>query len=1785
MKNEKLRKIARRGMSLLLSALMVAPLGLFAPEAKASVATPGSTTTKLVVWDWIDNIQALGKEVDYDISNETSYVPVEETKYSRIMFYQNTMGDRYYFNADPGGGGMSGSEYSTYESNCVYSDALSRVGDSSHKEWNEDMVTAETAAEAAGVTVEYGGVYQKDDPSVAVAQRLTDSDKWYLNRDARTKQNQEEPKSFITVGGERTPYIQWVQSADMAEYHDYNTWRLWAANKDDTCSEYAVCLEDSYEYLNVRRTKGFNNPVSQDVNGSQMNIEPWVIDWHSRSRASADYECSHDNFVIWHYDPDTGGYNETMNFDDSGRRFKVKNTGTKAGVEEFKIFLGKEYKVPTLNENFEVHDDQITTLGRPLYYIPKGYSITVRKDGVLTVDGVLFNDGTIKVEDGGLLIVKDGAKIMPLTKYDKSCGSIISEGSIVVEENALLCGGALNGVVIKRGGVINFGIIATENLIINTSYAVDNRETGYVIAGRSPSRAARIRMIKDAIANEGETEPMNKDTDFAKLVGSDGGTSTQIRDNSIFNHTENVIIDNTKLLGSASNPTLSVYTRATPNDTQTPLFEDVDLDNVSLRMDGDTAVYTVTNKGKTEEHRIRNKLVSALIARGETQKEKLFENMWVGSLDGAYVQIEPACAPGKRLALSNGNATEGNTAIIWTANSDKDKWWQIKSAGTVRLSPAYYIDSVKSADKELCLDIPGMYKEPTAVKRLPNGESVMLGTHSSVYNDMKWFLTQDAGNAFSIRNAADPDFSLNVVGAGTADGTGVQIYKTNDSNEQRWTLSLLNDESYSNAVDLGTAVEVIPGSAPTMRMGVPLGAQGHQAMIRESSPTDFAQRWRFEPVGTDMLNGVSTTFYRVVELNTGLALCVDGTALTKDTAVYARTPENDGTQYWYLFDVQGSDRYYIATRGNSSFVLTAPTFETRSAGNLTVNVNTGSVYQQWQISGLAGSVTTLTREEVADPLDGKTFTLEPKHAPGMAAGGRIMELQTPNDSFDQQWTFTKAGVAELDGAETPYYTLEHMESGYLMAGSQRSWEQVRQRVRTADDTTQQWFAVKDADGYYTFVPRSNTEICLDVRSAGTTAGSRVQVYTRNGSDAQKWKLTEITGADRFDGRVFTLSPTSASDYNIDLVGNGKTAGTYAQLYVKEETEVQRWRFVKQGEAYLNGKKHNYYTIESVYAAGMALGIPDHAANGARAHLQAKDPANQSQLWFAEPSSISGFSVIPKIDTTKYLAAASSGNNAQVTLADAESSYGGYRSWFISETVAPEKIFTNVWLESVGASGNDIDLQSYSNNQSPLVLNQANADGGSHWTFEKMGVDSHGTYYRIWNHRFTDRVLEVGGSGQNVKEGAATMTSTWEHGASDQLWYLDKAGTDDLGDYYYIASVQNSTFHLAVNASNKAIVTSSNTGDTAKWRLNELFEAVTVGTYEFGSAAAVGMRMEAGNSTEAGGDVKLYHRSDRSAVYNVQKWKIILRGYDLQGGNKVPYYSIENVNSGKTIDVNAEQTGAVKQNAGLKTNYYSGYSDQLWYIDAQTDGTVIFRSRGNTDLVLEASGTTDNSSLRLAALAKKESPAQLWQLHPVMQQNDAGQYYIPGSRAAVEAGIPNATSVNIVLDPEALGRYVLTPKHSATMRLTLKGGDNSNGAAVVASMNDGTASQRWIVTPVGVDFFDGRGRIYYKLTYADSAAAGSEGRVVETSGFGPAAKDVNVDISDYAGSYDQLWYLEQAVTAADDVPAYYLIGRGTFSGTKICLEVSGGATQNNTSIQTRIMASGKNYQLWTLEPFV
>ena len=1591
MKNGKLRDAARRGVALLLSALTVAPFALFAHVARAAEVSPHSSTTNLVVWDWCTDMQNLGKKVNYDPGN-----PDDNTVYSRIMFYFDYDGDRYYFNCYPRGGEGTG-YFSSYDENYVTLDEYARIGHSSHNAWNTDL-------------------YSFD--------------------------------HFITMGGERTPYISWAE-----EKGGYQSWRIWAANEDDTCSDYALMQVNDYENLDLRLNPGgVANPYTNyGADNKRFRTDGWIIDKHFVITSAGNYKTTHDKFVFWHWDNDDGGWSEAL------MPIKERNpkwyysyndaTDTTAVPAEFKIYLGRQFKTATLTEDFTVREDQITTLGKPFFYIPKDMTIYVASGGVLSVDGMLLNDGNIVVEDGGLLIVKDNAKVMPFSKTDGDCGHITSYGSVVVESNALLCGGAMNGVRILGGGVVNYGAIVAEDMTISSNYAIENCRDdklgteGWVIAGESLTAEARINYIMDAV-NQVEDHYVEPSKDFAHNASFSSAYS--FAEKAVYGIPGNVRKSGVQAFGTPATPTISVFARSSPIHTYQPVFVDAQIDTVSLLMQDGKAVYTA--EGKTYD--VTNNLVAAYVSRGGKSRELLFTDKWAGGLDGAYVQFTPANATGSRLAI-NGNAESGASTLIWQTDDNNDKWWRIdKSSGTVDGKQIYNIRSVAG-------DIFGLYLAAGSEDGVARGDQAKLAAIGG--RNTQWIFDDPSGSGY-VRNAANSNLVLDVRGASGQNGTEVMVDHPNGGDNQKWRFfDPLSEELYASAASVGAAVEI----RSFARSGYGIGGSGENLSLTKDL-SQSVNRWTFSYIGTDSVDDTLMPYYQIINMENGRALTVkDGTfAQNQPLAVEDVRTENADAQYWYVRPQRSN--YAIISRADSNFAITG---DTSGSGVFIAGADGGGA-QTWDLAGVTG-LTAITEDRAAqltqeeDPLDGKVFSMEPSHAKGMrlsatgASDRSPLDIQNSLILENQYWEFKRAGSVYVSGQKINYYTIRSLWADKYLdsTGTGQNGAKPWLYSYVEGNLNQQWI-VKDAgDGYYYISPRNDASRCLICEAAGTSGGTSVTLYDNNKASEQKWQL------------------------------------------------VEEFRPVESGT----------FSLRPLHATNMEI------------RLQSRD----------------------------------------------------------------------------------------SNDRTNVILYSAGADEYGRWTFVKMGEDDdHGTpkpFYKILN-KVSGKAIDLSGYNADAAQPGKQLMQYSFDGYNDQLWYMEETyGGEDGAQYYFIANRANPDVCITVQnggrSDNSAVILDTqNDRPYQKFKLEEEFQPVSLGVYEFGSPAAAQMRMDASDQSGSnmgveelyrsllmrmagtdqpaanGTNIRLYHRYSENNKDNLdQQWRIMWRGNDVVNGERKAYYSIENVGSGRALDIGGHSAANANDNITLYD--YDGYSDQHWYLQLNTDDTVTFLNRANPKLALETGTTTDGANVRVYTYSARETN-QRWQLHPVICGIDGFPSAIPGNVAAWEAGIPfvekedkpvAAIMMNCAMRPEK--------NHDRLVEESISATSSANLYAYTAKK-----SNQCSVVPVGIDYFDGGGRVVYRIleasTYDDASGVfdkldSREALSIYDANGGIGKTDTKAEFLDYTGTYDQMWYLEP-VEGKKGV--YYPIARGTFSGEKITLHPQDDYVDGVSTLYSNKL-KGDEFQQW------
>ncbi|WP_037311236.1 RICIN domain-containing protein [Amycolatopsis orientalis] len=121
------------------------------------------------------------------------------------------------------------------------------------------------------------------------------------------------------------------------------------------------------------------------------------------------------------------------------------------------------------------------------------------------------------------------------------------------------------------------------------------------------------------------------------------------------------------------------------------------------------------------------------------------------------------------------------------------------------------------------------------------------------------------------------------------------------------------------------------------------------------------------------------------------------------------------------------------------------------------------------------------------------------------ANGTVVQQYACNQTFSQQWQFqsTSGGYYRVNTRNDPARVWDVADVSTADGGLIHLWAY-------GGGNNQQWQPVEESGGAYHFVSR-NSGKCLDVPGASTADSVQLQQYTCNGSGAQSFRLTPVSG--------------------------------------------------------------------------------------------------------------------------------------------------------------------------------------------------------------------------------------------------------------------------------------------------------------------------------------------------------------------------------------------------------------------------------------------------------------------------------------------------------------------------------------------------------------------------------------------------------------------------------------------------------------------------------------------------
>ena len=474
-------------------------------------------------------------------------------------------------------------------------------------------------------------------------------------------------------------------------------------------------------------------------------------------------------------------------------------------------------------------------------------------------------------------------------------------------------------------------------------------------------------------------------------------------------------------------------------------------------------------------------------------------------------------------------------------------------------------------------------------------------------------------------------------------------------------------------------------------------------------------------------------------------------------------------------NVLANGTYTISTLLNSNYVLDVKDGSTSNGANIQLYESNDTAAQQFKVSHDSQGYVTFTNVKSGRVLDLNGAIVKD--------AGNIQQY-TSNGTRAQKWIVKQDGNGYVVmSAINPNYILD------LNGGSVRNGSNIQLHSVTGSNS-QRWnitkYVSKDerinnlaaqykntlADGVYEINSVKNSNYTLDVNSASTRNGANVQLYLRNGTKAQAFrvshdsqgfvtftninsgKVIDLDGAITKNGRnihQYASNGTRAQKWIVQQSGSGYSivsaidtsfaldirngsvySGSNIQLYKSNNTAAQQWTFNKyvtereRCDSYASQNKDRM--ADGVYYiknqnVGFALDVADGSLyGGANVQLYSLNKTN-AQKWKITHDS-TGYVSFQNVGSGMYLTAGGSGRSANVY--QQKQSNGYNQKWIVMFDNNQNLRIVSALNSTMVLDVKDGKIRRCSN----IQLYDSNNSNAQKWVFEYINTNATGGLMQI-----------------------------------------------------------------------------------------------------------------------------------------------------------------------------------------------------------------------------------------------------------------------------------------------------------------------------------------------------------------------------------------------------------------------------------------------------------------------
>lgn len=618
---------------------------------------------------------------------------------------------------------------------------------------------------------------------------------------------------------------------------------------------------------------------------------------------------------------------------------------------------------------------------------------------------------------------------------------------------------------------------------------------------------------------------------------------------------------------------------------------------------------------------------------------------------------------GAVLDAAGGNDANGTKLQTYAANGTKAQKWIIEKDGE-----RFRIVSALNGQK--VADVPG--------GSIASGAGLQLYSANGTAAQSFYFVDPTAvrseldklasDNREVVKDgdyaiAAGPDLSrmvLDVTGGSASNGANVQIYQSNTTAAQRWRVSH-DDDGYLTITNVksGKVLDVSAGSTC-------LGTNVQQ--YTACGDANYAQKWIAVPNGDGSVRLLSAVWQQ-------RTLDVAGGSLNSQTNVQLYTSNGTAAQRFSFIATNPAsvdpcddilkDKGWcvISPSANGAVALDVAGGSLKNGGNVQTYSCNGTLSQLFKAEYRDGYYV------LRNAGSGKVLDVA---AGDVVPGTNVQQWdESPNDN--QLFSV----VVNEDGS----YSFINKATGLMLAvsGSNLVAAIVGDSVQTSFVFAEQEDLL--SEGLYEIYPSANSSYVLDVASASADSGANVQLYSNNGSFAQKWLLKKVDGAKntytfesvcstnrlavsgtnvcmmapadvkaqqwvaRIDSNGIEFVSADDQDLSLGVKGGNFASSSNVQVYTSNDSAAQRFRLRSTSADVANGT----YFIRMASRANSVLDVSGgSSADGANVQIWQNNDTGAQKWNFSR--NVDGSYTIVNAASGKALdvkdAAASSGTNIQ-----------------------------------------------------------------------------------------------------------------------------------------------------------------------------------------------------------------------------------------------------------------------------------------------------------------------------------------------------------------------------------------------------------------------------------------------------------------------------------------------------------------------------------------------------------